>query len=139
MNLTYQGKNNLDEFSNPRNTASGSIKLQDSREVSKRKLSCFFYSILSDELPFNNHYENVIQCENWGFKISNDIYLSKNISDVIKIVNIIDNKKNKLPYEIDGIVIKVNSINHQNKLGYTSKFLGGLLHINLKHNQLKQN
>ena len=64
----------------------------------------------------------MIQCENWGFKISNDIYLSKNISDVIKIVNIIDKKKNELPYEIDGIVIKVNSINHQNKLGYTSKF-----------------
>ena len=64
----------------------------------------------------------MIQCKNWGFKISNDIYLSKNISDVIKIVNNIDNKKNELPYEIDGIVIKVNSINHQNKLGYTSKF-----------------
>tara|TARA_Y100001954_G_scaffold168640_1_gene179130 strand:+ start:2056 stop:4050 length:1995 start_codon:yes stop_codon:yes gene_type:complete len=121
LNLSRK-KNNLDEFSNPRNTASGSIKLQDSREVAKRKLSCFFYSILSDELPFNNHYENVIQCENWGFKISNDIYLSKNIYDVIKVVNIIDNKKNELPYEIDGIVIKVNSINHQNKLGYTSKF-----------------
>ena len=121
LNLSRK-KNNLVEFSNPRNTASGSIKLQDSREVAKRKLSCFFYSILSDELPFNNHYENVIQCGNWGFKISNDIYLSKNISDVIKIVNIIDKKKNELPYEIDGIVIKVNSINHQNKLGYTSKF-----------------
>ena len=115
-------KNNLDKFSNPRNTASGTIKLQDSKEAAKRNLSCYFYSILSNDLIHKTHYDNLKESENWGFKISKDIYLLKNISSVIDIINVIEKKKNEFPYEIDGLVIKVNSINNQIKLGFTSKF-----------------
>ena len=112
----------LDKYANPRNTASGTIKMQNSREVAKRNLSCYLYSILGEDLPFKNHYQNIKKCKDWGFKISDDIFFAKDIKNVISFVNEIEKRKQSLPYEVDGIVIKVNSIIQQQELGFTSKF-----------------
>ena len=118
----YRKQNNFDTFSNARNTASGTIKMQNSKEVAKRNLSCYLYSILGEELPFEDHYQNIKKCKDWGFKISNDIFFAKNIKNVMSFVNDIEKRKQNLPYEVDGVVIKVNSINQQQELGFTSKF-----------------
>jgi len=115
-------ENNLEKFSNARNTASGSIKMQNSREVAKRNLSCYLYSVLGENLPHETHYNNIKESEKWGFKISKDIFLSKDIKGVVQFVNMMEKRKDKLPYEVDGIVIKVNSTFQQKKLGFTSKF-----------------
>ena len=114
--------NNLEKFSNARNTASGSIKMQNSSEVAKRNLSCYLYSILGENLPYETHYNNIKESQKWGFKISKDIYLSKDIKGVVQFVNMMGQRKDKLPYEVDGVVIKVNSTFQQKKLGFTSKF-----------------
>ena len=109
-------------FSNPRNTASGTLKMQKSSEVAKRKLDCFLYYIIGDNLPYNSHYDNLIKAKEWGFKIPDEISLKKNIKGVIDFTNDWNLKRNNLPYEIDGIVIKVNSLDQQNSMGFTSKF-----------------
>ena len=109
-------------FSNPRNTASGTLKMQKSSEVAKRKLDCFLYYIIVDNLPYNSHYDNLIKAKEWGFKIPNEISLKKNIKGVIDFTNDWNLKRKNLPYEIDGIVIKVNSLDQQNSMGFTSKF-----------------
>ena len=113
--------NNLEPFSNPRNTASGSLKMLDTREVSRRPLQCYLYHILGDDLPSKNHYENLQNAKNWGFNIPNEIELYQSIEDVIMFTNKWDINRVSLPYEIDGIVIKVNDISLQNELGYTAK------------------
>ena len=118
----YRKKHGFDTFSNARNTASGTIKMQNSREVAKRNLSCYLYSILGEDLPFKNHYQNIKKCKDWGFKISDDIFFAKDIKNVISFVNEIEKRKQSLPYEVDGVVIKVNSIIQQQELGFTSKF-----------------
>ena len=109
-------------FSNPRNTASGTLKMQKSSEVAKRKLDCFLYYIIGDNLPYNSHYDNLIKAKEWGFKIPDEISLKKNIKGVIDFTNDWNLKRKNLPYEIDGIVIKVNSLDQQNSMGFTSKF-----------------
>ena len=109
-------------FSNPRNTASGTLKMQKSSEVAKRKLDCFLYYIIGDNLPYNSHYDNLIKAKEWGFKIPDEISLKKNIKEVIDFTNDWNLKRKNLPYEIDGIVIKVNSLDQQNSMGFTSKF-----------------
>ncbi|MDG2138922.1 MAG: NAD-dependent DNA ligase LigA, partial [Flavobacteriales bacterium] len=114
-------KENLEPFSNPRNTASGSLKLLDSKQVAKRPLDCFLYHILGEDLPSDEHFKNLNYAKDWGFKIPNETQLCKNISDVIYFVNKWEKDRDKIPYEIDGIVIKVNDINLQKKLGYTAK------------------
>ena len=113
---------NLIPFSNPRNTASGTLKMQKSSEVAKRKLDCFLYYVIGDNLPYNSHYDNLIKAKEWGFKIPDEISLKKNIKGVIDFTNNWDSKRKNLPYEIDGIVIKVNSLDQQNSMGFTSKF-----------------
>ena len=105
-------------FSNPRNTASGTLKMQKSSEVAKRKLDCFLYYIIGDNLPYNSHYDNLIKAKEWGFKIPDEISLKKNIKGVIDFTNDWNLKRKNLPYEIDGIVIKVNSLDQQNSMGY---------------------
>tara|TARA_B100000475_G_C15023967_1_gene325319 strand:- start:752 stop:2740 length:1989 start_codon:yes stop_codon:yes gene_type:complete len=118
---TERIKHNLEPFSNPRNTASGSLKMLDSSDVAKRPLDCFLYHIIGEDIPSDKHYDNLLLAKNWGFKISSDIQKCNDISAVIKYVNDWDKKRNNLPFEIDGIVIKVNNILLQEKLGFTAK------------------
>ncbi|MBH70686.1 MAG: DNA ligase (NAD(+)) LigA [Flavobacteriales bacterium] len=120
MNLSRKNKN-LSTYSNARNTASGSIKLLDSKEVAKRPLDCFLFQILSEELPSNSHYKNLNKAKEWGFKIPDTISIHNNINDVINYLTKFEEKKNKLPYDIDGIVIKVDDISLQKEIGFTSK------------------
>ncbi len=120
MNLSRKNQNKP-TYSNARNTASGSIKLLDSKEVAKRPLDCFLFQILSEELPSNSHYKNLNKAKEWGFKIPDTISIHNNINDVINYLTKFEEKKNKLPYDIDGIVIKVDDISLQKEIGFTSK------------------
>lgn len=114
--------NNLEAYMNPRNTASGTLKLQDSSEVAKRPLQCFLYQIVSEDNNSKTQFENLNYAKSWGFKVSNSSKLCKNINEVFDYINFWYNKKNELDFEIDGIVIKVNQIQLQNILGFTSKY-----------------
>lgn len=108
-------------YSNPRNTASGSLKLQDSAEVAKRPLDCLLYFIAGNNLPFNSQYDGLNTARNWGFKVPNHSKLATNLDGVFEFINYWDIHRHDLPYETDGVVIKVNSFDHQNELGYTAK------------------
>ncbi len=110
-----------EKYMNPRNTASGTIKLQDSKIVSERKLDCFLYQIISSNEFLKTQKEALKKCSEWGFNVSNYYSYSKNIQDVIKFINHWKSQRNKLPFEIDGIVIKVNNLQQQKILGFTSK------------------
>jgi DNA ligase (NAD+) len=114
-------KKGLEPYANPRNTASGSLKLLDTKEVAKRPLDCYLYYLIGDTLPSNNHYENLQRAKEWGFKIPTEIEQNTTIDDVLKFINKWDTKRHDLPYEIDGIVIKVNNINIQEEMGFTAK------------------
>ena len=113
--------NGEEEYRNPRNTASGSLKLQDSTEVAKRPLDCLLYQVVSDERKYKTHFESLNAARAAGFKVPNTITVAKSIEDVIHFVNEWDEKRHNLPYETDGVVIKVNRLQHQDELGYTSK------------------
>lgn len=112
-------------FANPRNTASGSLKLQDSAEVAKRKLDCFLYYVVGENLPFDNHFDNLKAAGEWGFKVPTEnhklIKTCNNIDEILEFVDYWDEKRSTLDFEIDGIVIKVNDYNLQEELGYTAK------------------
>ena len=110
-----------EKYMNPRNTASGTIKLQDSKIVSERKLDCFLYQIISSNEFLKTQKEALKKCSEWGFNVSNYYSYSKNIQGVIKFINHWESQRNKLPFEIDGIVIKVNNLQQQKILGFTSK------------------
>ena len=110
-----------EKYMNPRNTASGTIKLQDSKIVSERKLDCFLYQIISNNEFLKTQKEALKKCSEWGFNVSNYYSYSKNIQDVIKFINHWESQRNKLPFDIDGIVIKVNNLQQQKILGFTSK------------------
>ncbi len=112
----------LEPFSNPRNTASGSLKLLHTSEVAKRPLDCYLYYLIGDNLPSNKHYDNLLMAKSWGFKIPQYIEKCYNISEVLHFVEKWDLKRHALPFEIDGVVIKVNDINQQKEMGFTSKF-----------------
>lgn len=112
----------LDLFMNPRNTASGSLKMQDSAEVRKRSLSAVLYQYIAEEFPAENHWELLSKAKKWGFKVSEDqAKLCKSLDDVKNFINYWDKERHNLPFEIDGIVLKVNSLNQQKQLGYTAK------------------
>lgn len=108
-------------FRNPRNTASGSLKLQDSAEVAKRHLDCLLYSIVGENLPFNTQFEALQKARKWGFKVPQAAELAKNLQEVLAFVNYWDVHRHELPYETDGVVIKVNDFQQQEELGYTAK------------------
>ncbi len=108
-------------FANPRNAASGSLKMQDSNEVANRPLDCLLYFLLGDNLPYQSHYENLIAAKEWGFKIPNYMMKCKTIDDVFEFINMWDVARNDLPFDIDGIVIKVNSYQQWEQLGFTAK------------------
>jgi DNA ligase (NAD+) len=108
-------------FANPRNAASGTLKMQNSAQVDKRKLDCFLYSIVGDNLPTDSHYENLQQAREWGFKIPEFIRRVDEFKEVFEFINFWNLERKKLPFDIDGIVIKVDSLLQQRKLGFTSK------------------
>lgn len=109
-------------FANPRNAASGSLKLQDSSLAARRNLDCFVYGILGDSLPHQNHYDNLMALKKWGFKVASHTRLCQDIDEVFQFIETTREERAGLPYDIDGIVIKVNHYNQQEKLGFTSKF-----------------
>ena len=108
-------------YSNPRNTASGSLKLQDSAEVAKRPLDCLLYFIIGNDLPFNTQFDGLEAARKWGFKVPNQSKLANNLDEVLAFINYWDVHRHDLPYETDGVVIKVNDFDHQQELGYTAK------------------
>jgi DNA ligase (NAD+) len=108
-------------LANPRNAASGTMKMQDSKVVALRKLDCTLYHILGDEVPHQSHYDNIQAATNWGFKISKHTKLCNNIGEVLNFINYWDEHRHNLPFEIDGIVIKVNDYKQQKQLGFTAK------------------
>ena len=108
-------------YSNPRNTASGSLKLQDSKEVSKRPLDCLLYFIIGQNLPVSSQIESLESARSWGFKVPNETRLAKNLNQVFQFIDFWDEHRHKLPYETDGVVVKVNQYQHQDELGYTAK------------------
>lgn len=108
-------------FANPRNTASGTLKMQDSVEVAKRKLDCYLYALYGENLYFKTHLEGLEAARSWGFKISEHVKRCKNTKEVFEYINHWETARHHLPYEIDGVVIKVNRIDQQEELGYTAK------------------
>lgn len=108
-------------YMNPRNTASGSLKLQDSAEVAKRPLECLLYSIVGKDLNFSTQFDMLQKARSWGFKVPTVAKLCKNMDEVVHFVEEWDVKRHSLPYETDGVVVKVNSLRHQEELGFTSK------------------
>jgi len=110
-----------DPYRNPRNTASGSLKLQDSGEVAKRPLDCLLYHIVEPTQKFETHFKTLQIAKKMGFKVPEAIEVCKTIDAVFKFISEWDIKRHSLPYETDGIVVKVNSLHYQDELGYTSK------------------
>ncbi len=108
-------------YSNPRNTASGSLKLQDSAEVAKRPLDCLLYFIIGNKLPFNSQFEGLESARKWGFKVPKESKLANSLIDVFEFIDYWDIHRHTLPYETDGVVIKVNSFQYQEELGFTAK------------------
>lgn len=108
-------------FANPRNAASGTIKLQNSNEVAKRSLDAYLYYMLGENLPDDKHVNNLQQAKSWGFKISDATRCCKSIDEVFSFIKYWDVERKNLPVATDGIVLKVNSLSQQKKLGYTAK------------------
>ena len=108
-------------YRNPRNTASGSLKLQDSAEVAKRPLECLLYNITGTNLGIRTQYESLEMARQWGFKVPEAAKLANNIDEVFEFIEYWDVNRHNLPYETDGVVIKVNNLQQQEELGYTAK------------------
>ncbi|MEM6515414.1 MAG: NAD-dependent DNA ligase LigA [Bacteroidota bacterium] len=128
--LPFEGFNKMNEerqkageelYRNPRNTASGSLKLQDSAEVARRPLECLLYNITGNDLPFNTQFESLEMAREMGFKVPKAAKLAKSVDEVLEFVAYWDVHRHDLPYETDGVVIKVNRLRQQEELGYTSK------------------
>ena len=112
-------------YANPRNTAAGTLKQQDSGEVAKRGLDCFLYSVYGDDLPFDNHYDSLTHAADWGFKAppytKRYIEKCKSVDGIMDFIRHWDEARHDLPFEIDGVVIKVNKYEEQEELGLTAK------------------
>lgn len=128
--LPFEGFNRMNEerieigeepYRNPRNTASGSLKLQDSTEVAKRPLECLLYNIIGRNLNIKTQFESLEKARTWGFKVPDAAKLSNSIDEVLDFINYWDKARHNLPYETDGVVVKVNSLQQQDELGYTAK------------------
>jgi DNA ligase (NAD+) len=113
--------NDEEPYRNPRNTASGSLKLQDSAEVAKRPLECLLYAIKGNNLDISTQYEGLEKARAWGFKVPKEAKLVNSIDEVLEYVEYWDKERHNLPYEIDGVVVKVNSLYQQDELGFTAK------------------
>jgi len=114
-------ENDEEPYKNPRNTASGSLKLQDSAEVAKRPLECLLYSIVGNNLNITSQFEGLEKARSWGFKVPQEAKLVSSIDDVLEYINYWDEHRYNLPYEIDGVVVKVNNLYQQDELGFTAK------------------
>jgi len=128
--LPFDGFNKMNEerieigeepYRNPRNTASGSLKLQDSAEVAKRPLECLLYNLTGTNLSIKTQYESLEKARQWGFKVPDAAKLANSVEDVLEFVGYWDTHRHNLPYETDGVVIKVNNLQQQEELGYTAK------------------
>ncbi len=128
--LPFDGFNKMNEvrieageepYRNPRNTASGSLKLQDSSEVAKRPLECLLYSVIGEKLPISTQLQNLEKAREWGFNVPSEAKVVSSIDEVFKFVDYWDVHRHDLPYETDGVVIKVNNLHQQDELGYTAK------------------
>lgn len=128
--LPFAGFNKMNEerieigeepYRNPRNTASGSLKLQDSSEVAKRPLECLLYNITGRNLSIQSQIESLEKARSWGFKVPKAAKLVHSIDEVFEFINYWDTERFNLPYETDGVVVKVNSLQQQDELGYTAK------------------
>ncbi len=108
-------------FANPRNAASGTLKLQDSKEVARRELTCYLYYMLGEQLPGKTHYERLELARKWGFPVSDAIKVCKNVDEVMAFIAYWDTERKNLPVATDGIVLKVNDLAEQEELGYTAK------------------
>ena len=108
-------------FANPRNAASGTLKLQDPKEVARRGLEAYLYYMLGDELPGKTHYERLETAKSWGFNISKAIKVCHNVDEVMAYIAYWDTERKNLPVATDGIVLKVNNLAQQEELGYTAK------------------
>ena len=108
-------------YSNPRNTASGSLKLQDSAEVSKRPLDCLLYTFIGSDLKYKTHFESLKKARDFGFKVPNEAKLVKDVQGIFDFIEYWNIHRHDLPYETDGVVIKVNNLHYQEELGYTAK------------------
>lgn len=111
----------LQVFANCRNAASGSLKLFDSKETANRRLDNFCYYMMMDDIPYSSHYESLMAAKDWGFNISPHIKVCRTIGEIEDFINFWDVKRHELPFDIDGIVIKVNSFAQREQLGLTSK------------------
>ncbi len=121
MNLQREESGEM-VFSNPRNTASGTLKMQNSSEVARRPLDCFLYFLFGDDLPKPYHDENLMEAVKWGFKIPVDfIKRAPGLDDVFRFIEHWETARKNLPFETDGVVIKVNSYEYQKQLGFTAK------------------
>ncbi len=118
-------KEGEDRLANPRNAASGTLKMQDSKIVAERQLDCYLYYILGEDLPFRSHLKNIEKAAKWGFKVPtterNLIKECHNMDDVFQFIDYWDQHRHELDFEIDGIVIKVNDYDVQDELGFTAK------------------
>ncbi len=114
-------KNGEPPLANPRNASAGTLKMQNSALVAARQLDAYFYYILGDNLPAEGHFENLQAARKWGFKISDATQLCKNLDEVFSFIKKWDTERHKFPVATDGVVIKVNSLNLQNNLGFTAK------------------
>ncbi|MCD8418210.1 NAD-dependent DNA ligase LigA [Tenacibaculum finnmarkense genomovar finnmarkense] len=115
-------ENDEELYKNPRNTASGSLKLQDSAAVAKRPLDCLLYQVVTDQRKYKTHFEILENARNIGFKVPKTITLANSIDAVFEFINHWDIERHNLPYETDGVVVKVNNLQQQEELGYTSKY-----------------
>ncbi|MBQ9386844.1 MAG: NAD-dependent DNA ligase LigA [Bacteroidaceae bacterium] len=108
-------------FANPRNAASGTLKLQNPQEVSRRQLDSYLYYLLGEQLPCDGHYENMMEAAKWGFKVSDHMKKCTTIQEVLDYINYWDTERKNLPVATDGIVLKVNSLRQQRNLGFKAK------------------
>ena len=108
-------------FANPRNAASGTLKLQNPQEVSRRQLDSYLYYLLGEQLPCDGHYENMMEAAKWGFKVSDHMKKCTTIEEVLDYINYWDTERKNLPVATDGIVLKVNSLRQQRNLGFKAK------------------
>jgi DNA ligase (NAD+) len=128
--LPFEGFNKMNEerveigeepYRNPRNTASGSLKLQDSAEVAKRPLDCMLYNVIGSNLNISTQFESLEKARKWGFKVPDAAKLVTSIDAVLEFIDYWNVHRHDLPYETDGVVIKVNNLDQQEELGFTSK------------------
>jgi DNA ligase (NAD+) len=108
-------------YANPRNTASGSLKLQDSAEVSKRPLDCLLYTFIGSDVKYQTHFESLEKARSFGFKVPNEAKLVADTQGIFDFIEYWDIYRHHLPYETDGVVIKVNNLHYQDELGFTAK------------------